>query len=85
VLRPLPFVQRVSVNGSRLSVVAPPEQGSYINRALAEAGLYAAAIVPRTSSLEEVFLELTESDAAPEGGGPAAGEPHDSGNPEQMG
>jgi ABC-2 type transport system ATP-binding protein len=67
-LRPLPFVERVTVDGARLSVAAPPEQGAAINRALAEAGLYAGAIVPRTSSLEEVFLELTG------GGEPAAGE-----------
>jgi ABC-2 type transport system ATP-binding protein len=62
VLHPLPFIERVTVDGSRLSVAAPPEQGSAINRALAGAGIYAGAIVPRTSSLEEVFLELTEAD-----------------------
>lgn len=56
----LPFVGRVTVEGTRLSVVAPPERGAEINRALAAEGLYASAIIPRTSSLEDLFIELTE-------------------------
>ena len=64
-LRALPFVERVTFGATRVTVVAPPERGAEVNRALAERGMYATAIVPRTSSLEEVFLELTESDAAP--------------------
>jgi ABC-2 type transport system ATP-binding protein len=71
-LRPLPFVERVTVDGGRLAVTAPPEHGATINRALAEAGLYAGAIVPRTSSLEEVFLELTEAAPAERNGGDGA-------------
>jgi ABC-2 type transport system ATP-binding protein len=46
-----------------LDVVADPERGAELNRALASAGLYASAIVPRASSLEDVFLELTETEA----------------------
>ena len=46
-----------------LDVVADPERGAELNRALASAGLYASAIVPRASSLEDVFLELTEPEA----------------------
>jgi ABC-2 type transport system ATP-binding protein len=69
VLRPLPFVERVSIDGGRLSVVAPAERGSEINRALAERGMYAAAIVPRSSSLEDVFLELTDPGAPAERSG----------------
>lgn len=61
VLRALPFVERVSVDGARLIVSAPPERGADLNRALAAHGLYAAAIVPRQSTLEDVFLELTET------------------------
>lgn len=60
VLRSLPFVERVSVDGARLIVTTPPERGADLNRALAAHGLYAAAIVPRQSTLEDVFLELTE-------------------------
>ncbi|MEA2528776.1 MAG: type transport system ATP-binding protein [Thermomicrobiales bacterium] len=62
VVQMLPFVGQVTVVDGRLRIVAPREQGATINRALAEAGLYASAIVPRESSLEDVFLELTEDD-----------------------
>ena len=71
VLQPLPFVQRVALDGARLTVVAPVERGADINRALAEQGLYAATIVPRTSSLEDVFLELTEASQPGERAGAA--------------
>jgi ABC-2 type transport system ATP-binding protein len=64
VLRALPFVERVSMDGARLIVSAPPERGADLNRALAAHGLYAAAIVPRQSTLEDVFLELTETTPA---------------------
>jgi ABC-2 type transport system ATP-binding protein len=59
-LRTLSFVREVAIVGGRLRVVTPLEQGAAINRALAGVGLYASAIIPRESSLEDVFLELTE-------------------------
>src|SRR5438876_688050 len=43
---------------------ADPKRGAEINRALASAALYASAIVPRASSLEDVFMELTEPEAS---------------------
>jgi len=46
-----------------LDVVAEPERGADLNRALASAGLYASALIPRASSLEDVFIELTETEA----------------------
>jgi len=46
-----------------LDVVADPKRGAEINRALASSGLYASAIVPRASSLEDVFMELTEPES----------------------
>jgi ABC-2 type transport system ATP-binding protein len=46
-----------------LDVVADPGRGAELNRALASAGVYASAIIPRASSLEDVFLELTEAEA----------------------
>ena len=52
---------RETPNG--LDVVADATRGAEINRALASAGLYASAIVPRASSLEDVFMELTEPEA----------------------
>jgi ABC-2 type transport system ATP-binding protein len=56
----LPFVDQVVIEDGRVHVTTPQERGAEINRALAAQGLYASAIIPRISSLEEVFLELTE-------------------------
>jgi ABC-2 type transport system ATP-binding protein len=69
ILRTLPFVERVDVQDERLSVVAPEERSADISRALGDAGLYITAMAPRLSSLEEVFLELTEPGAEPEAKG----------------
>jgi ABC-2 type transport system ATP-binding protein len=60
-LRALPGVAEVREAGPGLEVVADEGRGAELNRALASVGIYASAIVPRTSSLEDVFLELTES------------------------
>jgi len=62
IVQALPFVERVAVNDGQLDVVAPPERGAEINRALADQGLYAVSIVPSRTSLEDIFLELTEAD-----------------------
>ena len=56
-------VKEIRQTPTGLDVVADPERGAELNRALASAGLYASAIVPRASSLEDVFLELTEAEA----------------------
>jgi ABC-2 type transport system ATP-binding protein len=56
-------VRAVELTERGLDVVAVPDLGAAINRALVAAGLYASAIVPRQSSLEDVFLELTEKEA----------------------
>ena len=61
VLRGLDGVKDVKVTPEGLEVVASTDRGAELNRTLAEAGLYASAIVPRQSSLEDVFLELTEN------------------------
>ena len=60
-LRALPGVAEIRETGSGLEVVADEGRGAELNRALAAAGIYASAIVPRTSSLEDVVLELTGS------------------------
>lgn len=69
IIRALPFVERVSVQGERLSVVVPEERGADISRALSDAGLYVTAMAPRRSSLEEAFLELTDAEPGPEAEG----------------
>ena len=65
ILRRVDGVKDVRVTQDALDVTAPADRGGDLNRALVAAQLYASAIVPRTSSLEDVFLELTE-------GGPSA-------------
>jgi ABC-2 type transport system ATP-binding protein len=69
IIRALPFVERVSVQGERLSVVAPEERGADISLALSDAGLYVTAMAPRQTSLEEAFLELTDAEPGPEAEG----------------
>jgi ABC-2 type transport system ATP-binding protein len=61
-LRALPGVTEIRETETALEVVADAGRGAELNRVLAAAGIYASAIVPRTSSLEDVFLELTESE-----------------------
>ena len=69
IIRALPFVERVSVQDERLSVVAPEERGADISRALGDAGLYVTAMAARRTSLEDAFLELTDAEPGPEAEG----------------
>jgi ABC-2 type transport system ATP-binding protein len=63
VLRKVEGVRDVRVTERGLEVVAGADLGEALNRALVVEQLYASAIVPRQSSLEDVFLELTEKEA----------------------
>jgi ABC-2 type transport system ATP-binding protein len=56
-------VKEIRETTTGLDVVTDPERGAELNRALASAGLYASAIIPRANSLEDVFMELTEPEA----------------------
>jgi ABC-2 type transport system ATP-binding protein len=69
-VRELPFVEGVTHGARAITVQAPPERGAEINQYLAGHGLWAATLIPRTSSLEDIFLELTD-----EGAGSAAAPP----------
>ncbi len=60
ILRLHPAVEQVTLENGTLVVVAPLESGSDLNRTLAQQGIYAGAITPKRSSLESLFLELTE-------------------------
>jgi ABC-2 type transport system ATP-binding protein len=64
-IRPLQQVEQVTIENGRLIVVAPEEVGAALNRALVEQGIYASAITPRHSTLEDLFLELTDEEVAP--------------------
>jgi len=63
-VRAVPGVEQVSEEDGRLIVVAPESLGASINRALAETGIYASAISPKHSTLEDLFLEMTEEQPA---------------------
>ena len=56
-------IKEIRETPTGLDVVADPGRGAELNRALASGGVYASAIIPRASSLEDVFLELTEAEA----------------------
>jgi len=60
VLRVHPGVEQVTAENGVLVVVAPLELGAELNRAMAGQGIFASAITPKRSSLESLFLELTE-------------------------
>lgn len=59
-LRVLHDVEQVTIENGVLVVVAPDTMGAEVNRALVERGIYASAITPKRSTLESLFLELTE-------------------------
>ena len=63
IVRGVAGVRGVTETETGIDVAADAELGAELNRALAQAGLYASAIEPRQSSLEDVFLELTEREA----------------------
>jgi ABC-2 type transport system ATP-binding protein len=58
-IRPVPQVEQVTIEHGRLIVVAPEEIGADLNRALVAQGIYAGAITPKRSTLEDLFLEMT--------------------------
>jgi ABC-2 type transport system ATP-binding protein len=63
-VRAVPGVEQVTEEYGKLIVVAPDSLGSAINRSLVEIGLYATTISPKHSTLEDLFLEMTEDEVA---------------------
>lgn len=60
-LRALPWVAAVSVSGDCIEADAPSERAAELNMHLAQHGIPVAEIRARESSLEALFLELTQS------------------------
>lgn len=60
ICRALSFVQSIDTDGRTLRIHAPLDSSSAVNRALAQAGIFAAEVKIRQNSLEDLFLELTE-------------------------
>lgn len=61
-IRRVPVVEQVSVEQGRLIVVAPDDAGAAINRALFDQGMIASSITAKHSTLEDLFLEMTEGE-----------------------
>jgi ABC-2 type transport system ATP-binding protein len=57
-------IEQVARSDGGLRIAADPAAASDINRALVEAGIAVAELRPERASLEQVFLELTETEAA---------------------
>jgi ABC-2 type transport system ATP-binding protein len=60
ILHPVQGVEQVTIENGSLMVVAPLELSGELNRSLVQEGIYASTITPKRSSLESLFLELTE-------------------------
>lgn len=60
IIQRIPGVEQVTGNDDVLTAVAEPPLGVEINRALVGEGIIAGEISPRRSTLESLFLEMTE-------------------------
>lgn len=65
VLRAAPPFAGAQLVNEHIRLAIAPEQGADVSRLLAGAGLYPATMVPHQSSLEDIFLELTETADGP--------------------
>lgn len=61
-IRKVPVVEQVTVENGRLIVVAPDDAGAAINRSLFDQGMVANEIAAKHSTLEDLFLEMTEDE-----------------------
>ena len=59
ILSGLPWIKSVKREGDYLMIDVPPDRGAAVNQALAEKGIFVSELINRTSSLENVFLQLT--------------------------
>jgi ABC-2 type transport system ATP-binding protein len=60
VLQGVPGVRVLSSGGGSLFVEASPDAVAEANKALLQAGIKVYAIIPKSSSLEDLFLQITE-------------------------
>jgi ABC-2 type transport system ATP-binding protein len=66
IISQLSFVKRVEEVDGVLRVFAPLDSGPALARALSEAALFPTSMTPVSSSLEEVFMELTTGGTEPD-------------------
>ena len=59
ILQNISWVKSIKGEGDYLILDVPPNRGADINRALVEKGIFLNEMVNRTTSLENVFLQLT--------------------------
>lgn len=64
VLSALPWIKSVNSENGYLMVDAAEEDPARVNQALAEQKIYASELVPRNTSLESVFLQLTGGESS---------------------
>ena len=73
VLARLPVVERIEPRAGSIAVFVDPASGAAIVHALADARIYPHSVVPHVSTLEDVFLELTDDHVpVPHAEGPPA-------------
>lgn len=65
ILQGVGFAPRLRAEGEYLIIAGPAQDGAIINHALATNGIFASEIAPRSQSLEEYYLSLTNWQAAP--------------------
>ena len=64
VLAALPWIEGVAQQDGALMVTAPQARAWEVSRALAERQIYVNELVPQHRTLEEFFMEITETDPA---------------------
>lgn len=64
VLKALPWVEAIAQEDGALTVGAPQARAWEISRALADRQIYVNELVPQHRTLEEFFMEITETDPA---------------------
>jgi ABC-2 type transport system ATP-binding protein len=62
VLKALPWVEEVAQQDGGLTVTAPQARAWEVSRALADRQIYVNELVPLHRTLEEFFMEITETD-----------------------
>ena len=59
ILKAVSWIKSVKIENGYLIVETPPECSTPVNKLLADQGIYAAELINRSSSLENIFLQLT--------------------------
>lgn len=61
ILEAVDWIEHIDCTDGKLVLSAPTDRSADVNRELAKAGIYVAELRPRERSLEDVFLEITQT------------------------